>query len=181
MALVQDLHQQTGDRPPAEALTLVVERTGYQAWAATGAGGEARVASLEALGRLLATSGAPDLGTWLADLHLGDVDVHAPMQAGAVTVSTIHRSKGLEWPVVFLVGAEDGLLPLGAAAGQESATDEDERRLAYVAVSRPQVLLYLTYCHTRRPLQEGEFGPPERRRPSRYLYSLPAAVVERVA
>ena len=139
------------------------------------------MASLEALGRLLATSGAPDLGTWLADLHLGDVDVRAPEQAGAVTVSTIHRSKGLEWPVVFLVGAEDGLLPLGAGAGQEAAGDQDERRLAYVAVSRPQVLLYLTYCRTRRLLQDGELGPPERRRPSRYLYTLPPAVIERVA
>jgi DNA helicase-2/ATP-dependent DNA helicase PcrA len=181
LALVEDLHQQTEGRPPAEALILVVERTGYQAWTATGASGDARVASLEALGRLLATSGAPDLGTWLADLHLGDVDVRAHEQAGAVTVSTIHRSKGLEWPVVFLVGAEDGLLPLGAATGLEAASDEDERRLAYVAVSRPQVLLYLTYCHTRRPLQDGSIGPPERRRPSRYLYTLPPAVVERVA
>jgi DNA helicase-2/ATP-dependent DNA helicase PcrA len=180
LVLLEDLHQQTDGRLPTEALTLVVEQTGYRAWTATGVGGEARLASLESLGRLLATSGAPDLGTWLADLHLGDVDARAPDQAGAVTVSTIHRSKGLEWPVVFLVGAEDGLLPLGAAAGQEAVNDEEERRLAYVAVSRPQVLLYLTYCRTRRPLQDDELGPPERRRPSRYLYTLPSAVVERV-
>jgi DNA helicase II / ATP-dependent DNA helicase PcrA len=137
---------------------------------------------LDALGRLLATSGAPDLGTWLADLHqLGEAAGALPDQAGAVMVSTIHRAKGLEWPVVFLTGAEDGLLPLGAGAGQETASDEAERRLAYVAVSRPQVLLYVTYCRTRRPVQDGELGPPERRRPSRYLYTLPPAVVERVA
>ena len=181
LALVEDLHHQTQGQPPAEALTVVLERTGYRTWAATGAGSEARLASLDALGRLLATSGAPDLGTWLTDLHLGDVDAQAPDQARAVTLSTIHRSKGLEYPVVFLTGAEDGLLPLGAGAGRETASDEEERRLAYVAVSRPQVLLYMTYCRTRRPVQEGELGPPERRRPSRYLYTLPTAVVERVA
>jgi len=180
LALVEDLHQHAQGRPPAEVLALVLDRTRYQTWAATIAGGETRLASLDALGRLLATSGA-DLGTWLADLHLGDVDTRAPDQNGAVIVSTVHRSKGLEWPVVFLVGVEDGLLPLGANAGQETASDEEERRLAYVAVSRPQVLLYVTYCRTRRPLQDGELGPPERRRPSRYLYSLPPTVVERVA
>jgi DNA helicase-2/ATP-dependent DNA helicase PcrA len=177
LALVEDLHQQTQARPPAEALELVLERTGYRTWAIAGPGGEARLASLEALERLLATSGAPDLGTWLADLHLGEVD--APDQGGAVIVSTIHRTKGLEWPVVFLTGAEDGLLPLGPS--QEAAGDEEERRLAYVAVSRPQVLLYVTYCRTRRPVQDGKLGPPERRRPSRYLYTLPPEVVERIA
>jgi superfamily I DNA/RNA helicase len=181
LALVEDLHHQTGGRSPDEALALVLEQTGYRSWVAAGTDSEKRLASLESLGRLLATSGAQDLGTWLADLHLGDVDARAPDQAGAVTVSTIHRSKGLEWPVVFLVGAEDGLLPLGASAGQEAASDEEERRLAYVAVSRPQVLLYVTYCRTRRPFQDDELGPPERRRPSRYLHTLPPAVVERVA
>jgi DNA helicase-2/ATP-dependent DNA helicase PcrA len=181
LELVEDLHRQTQGRAPAEALDLVVERTGYRNWAAAGAGGEARLASLETFARLLAGSGAPDLGTWLADLHLGAVDTRAADQAGAVTVSTIHRSKGLEWPVVFLVGTEDGLLPLAAATGHEAASDEEERRLAYVAVSRPQVLLYVTYCRTRRPIHDGEPGSPERRRPSRYLYALPPAVVERIA
>jgi DNA helicase-2/ATP-dependent DNA helicase PcrA len=108
LALVNELHQQTQGRAPAEALTLVLGRTGYQTWTATGAGGEAR----------LATSGAPDLGTWLADLHLGEAAGCMPDQAGAVMVSSIHRSKGLEWPVVFVVGVEDGLLPLGARPGR---------------------------------------------------------------
>jgi DNA helicase-2/ATP-dependent DNA helicase PcrA len=181
LSLINDLHQQAHDCGPAEAFALVLDRTGYRAWAALGPGGARRLASLDLLAALLAASAAPDLGTWLADLHLGDMGVPAPDHAGSVTLSTIHRSKGMEWPVVFVVGAEDGLLPLGAAAGTEAASDEDERRLAYVAVSRPQVLLYLTYCRVRRPLRGGELGPPERRRPSRYLSTLPSALLEPVA
>jgi DNA helicase-2/ATP-dependent DNA helicase PcrA len=174
------LHRETQDHTPAEALALVLERTGYRAWTAIGSNGEARVASLVAFDRLLAASAAPDLGIWLADLYLGDATGPAPDQTGAVTVSTIHRAKGLEWPVVFVLGVEDGLLPLGAGAGQLTTSDEEERRLAYVAVSRPQVLLYLTYCRTRRPIQDGELGPSERRHASRYLYALPSEVVELV-
>jgi DNA helicase-2/ATP-dependent DNA helicase PcrA len=96
LALIEHLHHQTQGRTPAEALELVLERTGYRAWATAGPGGEVRLASLDALGRLLATSGAPDLGVWLADLHLGDAG-SMPDQAGAVMVSSIHRAKGLEW------------------------------------------------------------------------------------
>jgi superfamily I DNA/RNA helicase len=179
--LIDSLHRQTQGCTPADALTLVLDRTGYRVWTAAGPGGQRRLASVDLLAGLLAASGAPDLGTWLTDLHLGDALGPSPDRAGSVTVSTIHRSKGAEWPVVFVVGAEDGLLPVGTGAGNAARGDEDERRLAYVAVSRPQVLLYLTYCRTRRLLRDGELGPPERRRPSRYLSTLPSALLEPVA
>ena len=64
--------------------------------------------------------------------------------------------------------------------GQTPRSDDDERRLAYVAFSRTQVLLYLVYCQARRFVVDGEPGRLEPRRPSRFLRTLPPNLVERV-
>lgn len=182
LALVADLHGEVGGAPPAAALDLVLERTGYLAWLARRTDGQPRLDSLDRLRTLMAASPAPELGTWLADLHLGEAEPLIDGRSNAVAVATIHSSKGQEWPVVFLPGVEEGLLPHGRTARPDGdlATDDEERRLVYVAVSRPQVLLYLTYCRTRR-LADGEAGRAENRRPSRYLRTLPPDVVEHAA
>ena len=67
---------------------------------------------VETLRELLANSEAPNLATWLADLHLGEVE-SSPSDSAAVPLLTIHGSKGREWPVVFISGCEEGLLPFG--------------------------------------------------------------------
>jgi DNA helicase II / ATP-dependent DNA helicase PcrA len=88
---------------------------------------------------------------------------------------SVHAAKGREWPVVFVVGLEEGLLPLvhSRMIGEPEPDDSDERRLTYVALSRCQVLLYLTYCRARRRTASGKpDGRPEPRRVSRYLQSL---------
>lgn len=179
LGLLEALHVDAAGRLPAEALGLVLERTGYAAWARAQEDAPARQQSLEALQSLLEASAAPDLGTWLADLHLAEMDGLADRPSAAVTLTTLHLAKGQEWPVVFLVGVEEGLMPYGRSRPDEE--DEDERRLAFVGVSRPQVLLYLTYCRTRRLLIEGTESGPEPRQPSRYLRSLPPELVERAA
>ncbi|MGI9145809.1 MAG: 3'-5' exonuclease [Chloroflexota bacterium] len=125
-------------------------------------------------------SAVPDLASWLPDLYLGEID--GPPDERAVTLSTIHGAKGAEWPVVFLVGVEDGLLPHtrpGPVTGSSPGEDE-ERRLAYVAVSRTQVLLYLVYCRSRRLSCDGEPGRSEPRRLSRFLRTVPPGLIERV-
>jgi len=66
-----------------------------------------------------------------------------------VTLTTIHAAKGLEFPVVFVVGCEDGLIPL-RRDGQATSDLEEERRLFYVALTRAQELLYLTWSRKRR-------------------------------
>lgn len=94
-----------------------------------------------------------------------------------------HAAKGREWPVVFVTGIEEGLLPhvRPPLSGQPEPSDDEERRLTYVALSRCQVLLYLTYCRTRRPVLDGQPGRPEPQQPSRYLRGLPMDLVARVA
>ncbi len=87
-------------------------------------------------------------------------------QQDQVQLMTLHASKGLEFPYVFLVGMEEGLLP------HQSSIDEDnideERRLAYAGITRAQKTLIFTLCCERR--QYGELVRPE---PSRFLLELP--------
>jgi DNA helicase-2/ATP-dependent DNA helicase PcrA len=95
-----------------------------------------------------------------------------------VPLLTIHSSKGREWPVVFIVGCEEGLLPFGYASGdRDEAADDEERRLAYVALSRSQVQVYLTWCRSRCRGAGGAGGMRELRQPSRYLRTLPPELI----
>jgi DNA helicase II / ATP-dependent DNA helicase PcrA len=104
---------------------------------------------------------------------LTDVDRHDP-EAQAVTLMTAHNAKGLEFPVVFIAGMEDGLFPLARAYDQPD-TLEEERRLFYVAITRAERKLYITHARTRR--RAGEVMPG---RPSSFLDPLPPALVEEV-
>jgi DNA helicase-2/ATP-dependent DNA helicase PcrA len=164
-------------------LELILERTGYAVWLAAQQDGPARLGRIEELHGVLQGSPAPDLATWLADWHLGEADGPADGHAEAVALTTIHGAKGAEWPVVFAVGLEEGLLPhiRPPRPGEPEPDDAEERRLTYVALSRCQVQLYLTYCRARRPRIEGEPGRPEPRRPSRYLLGLPPDLLTRRA
>jgi DNA helicase-2/ATP-dependent DNA helicase PcrA len=84
---------------------------------------------------------------------------------------TIHAAKGLEFPVVFLAGLEDGLFPSlrGRDGGDEEAELEEERRLAYVAITRARDRLVLTSAQTRRTWNEVRMN-----RPSRFLDDIPS-------
>ncbi|HEX6307940.1 MAG TPA: UvrD-helicase domain-containing protein [Longimicrobiales bacterium] len=105
---------------------------------------------------------------------LTDVDRHDP-EVQAVTLMTAHNAKGLEFPVVFIAGMEDGLFPL-ARAFDEPDTLEEERRLFYVAITRAERKLFILHVRTRR--RAGEVMPA---RPSSFLDPLPPHLVEEIA
>ncbi|MCZ9342336.1 ATP-binding domain-containing protein, partial [Streptomyces sp. TRM76130] len=91
---------------------------------------------------------------------------------GVVTLMTLHTAKGLEFPVVFLTGMEDGVFPHLRALGQPKELEE-ERRLAYVGITRARERLYLT-----RSTLRSAWGQPSYNPPSRFLEEIPAAHLE---
>ena len=92
--------------------------------------------------------------------------------AGAVTLMTLHTAKGLEYPVVFLVGMEDGVFPHMRTLG-EPAELEEERRLAYVGITRAEERLYLTSSWSRTLWGATNYNPA-----SRFLKEVPAHLLE---
>ena len=94
--------------------------------------------------------------------------------ADAVTMMTLHNAKGLEFPVVFITGLEDGLFPL-AKAYDDPAMLEEERRLFYVGITRAERKLFLTHAEQRR--RNGEFMPSKA---SSFLQAIPEEMLEQV-
>ena len=105
---------------------------------------------------------------------VADVDRLDP-DADAVTLMTLHNAKGLEFPVVFISGLEDGLFPLARAYDDPSQLEE-ERRLFYVGITRAENKLYLTHVRRRRRAGEVMYG-----RLSPFVDAIPEHLVEKVA
>ncbi|MGY3748953.1 DNA helicase PcrA [Vagococcus acidifermentans] len=103
------------------------------------------------------------LGLFLNDLALvSDID-SLEEDASQVTLMTLHAAKGLEFPVVFLIGMEEGVFPLSRAM-MEEAELEEERRLAYVGITRAEEVLFLTHAFSRTL-----YGRTQYNRPSRFV------------
>lgn len=128
-------------------------KTGYQAMLT--AAGEAEKDRLENIGELVSTAAQyeesaamPSLSEFLEDVALvSDIDRYDET-ADAVVLMTIHSAKGLEFPVVFLPGWEEGIFP-GFQSIMKPEEIEEERRLAYVALTRAKRLLFITHVHQR--------------------------------
>ena len=115
----------------------------------------------------------PSLAGFLDEIALyTDLDSHDPDQ-DCVVLMTMHSAKGLEFPVVFVVGAEEGIFPGVRAIGEQDEMEE-ERRLCYVAMTRAKRKLFLT-CASQRML----FGRTSSNRPSRFLEEIPPEHLER--
>lgn len=100
-----------------------------------------------------------DLGLFLQHVALvADIDRH-DSGADAVTLMTLHSSKGLEFPVVFISGMEEGLFPLGRSYDEDELLEE-ERRLFYVGITRARRKVYLTHARSRRRAGEVSWTKP---------------------
>jgi len=168
------------DVGPADVLEQLLDRTGYvEELEADG--------SIEALGRvenlkeLIGVSREfheenPEGGVreFLEQVALVSDADELVEEGGSVTMMTLHIAKGLEFPVVFIVGLEDGVFP-----HMRSMTDpaelEEERRLAYVGITRAKERLYLTHAWSRSLWGGSNYNPP-----SRFLHEIPEALVRLV-
>ncbi|GAA2414112.1 DNA helicase PcrA [Streptomyces glaucosporus] len=168
---------------PATVLEAVLERTGYLAelQASTDPQDETRVENLQELAAValeFEQERGEDPGTLAEFLEqvalVADSDQipdEDPDGAGVVTLMTLHTAKGLEFPVVFLTGMEDGVFPHLRTLGNTKELEE-ERRLAYVGITRARERLYLT-----RSSMRSAWGQPSYNPPSRFLEEIPEQYV----
>jgi DNA helicase-2/ATP-dependent DNA helicase PcrA len=182
LLLIEQLDQQTRALPIHEQVDHVIHASGLVAHYQQEKGdrGEARVDNLNEL--VSAARGyEPEGDTEVAPL--ANFLSHAVLESGeeqagagedGVQMMTLHSAKGLEFPVVFLCGMEDGLFP-----HQRSITDvdglEEERRLCYVGTTRAMKQLYLTYAEQRRLHGVDSYGTP-----SRFIKEIPAELLEEI-
>ena len=166
-----------GGAGPSAILTEALERSNYLASLrdSDDPQDESRVENLGELESVAqdfeAIAEDPDLPGFLERVALvADADQIPDGQDGQVTLMTLHTAKGLEFPVVFLTGMEEGIFP----HARTFDTDEmpEERRLAYVGITRAMDRLYLT-----RALSRSAWGAPESNPPSRFLAEIPERLI----
>lgn len=120
------------------------------------------------------TTELPLLVAFLAHASLEAGDMQAEEHERYVHLMTLHAAKGLEFPVVFLVGMEEGLFP-GKQSIEEPGRLEEERRLCYVGLTRAMEKLIISYAEIRR-----QYGREEYHRPSRFLAELPSELLNEI-
>ncbi|HYI60270.1 MAG TPA: UvrD-helicase domain-containing protein [Acidimicrobiales bacterium] len=162
------------DEGPARILEVLLDRSGYVA--------ELRAEhSIEAEGRLEnlselvgAAQQVEDADVFLEQISLvADTDELDPDES-QVVLMTLHSAKGLEFPVVFVIGMEDGVFP-HIRALTEPAELEEERRLAYVGITRAREVLHLSHAWARTMFGATQYNPP-----SRFLDEIPSSLVTEV-
>jgi DNA helicase-2/ATP-dependent DNA helicase PcrA len=177
--LLRDLGDRAATAPPSELVQLVLERSGYLAELIAEATDEAeeRRRNLQELVNAALQyqeeNEEGDLEGFLASAALASDADDKDLAAERVVLMTLHASKGLEFPVVFLVGLEQGLFPSYRSL-EDPAALEEERRLCYVGVTRAKERLFLSHASERR-LWGGMREPAI---PSAFLAELPEELIQ---
>jgi DNA helicase-2/ATP-dependent DNA helicase PcrA len=194
LLMIEKLDEQTAEADLGELVEIVVEATGLKDYHAK-EGGERGQARVENMAELVTAAKTYDPSEdYIFDTDPDEQEVpslsilddflsHAALEAGegqgdpdqdCVQLMTMHSAKGLEFPLVFLAGLEDGLFPHMMSL-EEPGRLEEERRLCYVGVTRAMKLLYLTYAESRRINGSETFN-----RPSRFIGEMPEEVIKEV-
>jgi DNA helicase-2/ATP-dependent DNA helicase PcrA len=180
VALIHTLQELAARQLPDKLLGATIDRTGYRRELdrlyPDPTEREARTASVEELinaaANHTANSAEPSLRTFLDDVALGNRDEsddkEKELQRNAVALMTLHSAKGLEFPHVYMVGMEEGILPHKRSLEMpDDVAIDEERRLCYVGVTRAQEQLTLSLALSRR-----KWGKPRETIPSRFLFEM---------
>jgi len=184
MATMQLLRERAESGPAiAELLKEVLQETGYleALEAERTIEAQGRLENLEELVNVASEYDAvaeadatrePSLADFLEQIALiSDADDRSDDE-GLITLMTLHNAKGLEYPIVFMIGCEEGVFPHSRALDEGGL--EEERRLCYVGITRAQRDLYLTYARTRNVFGARNFGAP-----SRFIGEIPDELTDR--
>jgi DNA helicase-2/ATP-dependent DNA helicase PcrA len=185
VALIDELREMSVIAPPEEVLEAALRRSGYldELEASTDPQDEGRVDNLmelvsvarEYTERVELDDQTPTLEGFLEQVSLvadaDQVPSDDPDHAGVVTLMTLHTAKGLEFPVVFLTGLEDGIFPHMRSLADRRELEE-ERRLAYVGITRARQRLYLSRAINRTAWGAASYNPA-----SRFLEEVPPEAV----
>ncbi|NVB38521.1 UvrD-helicase domain-containing protein [Pseudenhygromyxa sp. WMMC2535] len=176
-SLVDTLREDSKDLPHHHIAALILERSGYVESIAEEQDGEARVENLKEFVGALEEFGEEQpeasLAEYLEQISLAStVDEQDP--GGAITLMTIHAAKGLEFDRVLLTGMEEGVFPHARALGEDAGIDaiDEERRLAYVALTRARRSLSLSFVRSRFLWGSTQVKPV-----SRFVRALPEEAV----
>ena len=177
--LIQGLIADSQTLPLLELFDRIMEKSGYQNYIKAQPDGEERLENIAELRTVAEPFNAlppgEALSPFLESVSLvADVD-NLDETEGGVTLITLHQAKGLEFPVVFIVGLEEGVLP-HFRSFDDPAQMEEERRLCYVGVTRAKRRLYLLRAF-RRSLMGGSMT----NEPSRFLSAIPARLTTEAA
>ncbi|MBD3648306.1 MAG: DNA helicase II, partial [Pseudomonadales bacterium] len=192
IALIEAMDEETRDSDLAELTEIVNERSGLLAWYEKEGGerGQARIENLQELVTAARTFDPESEHSFDGTLEdtgemtlLDEFLSHAALEAGeaqgdanqdCVQMMTLHSAKGLEFPVVFISGMEEGLFPHMMSL-EEPGRLEEERRLCYVGITRAMRQLYLPYAETRRMNGSDTYN-----RPSRFVQEIPEDLIQEV-
>lgn len=176
-ALIAGLIAQSGELSPSALVDAILVQTGYREYIQDKDGGDEKWENIMELRNVAGEYDELDPGealtTFLENVSLvADID-ELDEGTDAVTLITLHQAKGLEFPVVFIVGLEEGILP-HRRSFDDLDEMEEERRLCYVGITRAEKRLYLLRCH-RRSLFGGSTANP----PSRFLKDISPHLISR--
>ena len=180
MDLIEGLITGVDRKPLHEKIEAVISQSGLIDHYSK-EGKEKRTARFENLNELVnaAKQFVPDetmapLSSYLGHVSLEAGEYQSDEFTDCVQLMTLHTAKGLEFPLVFMTGLEEGLFP-HQMSYDEPGRLEEERRLCYVGITRAMKKLYITYAECRRL-----YGKDQRQRPSRFLLEMPRELIEEV-